>query len=249
MNSHARMLCAALLLSGAAQAADPVGDALAQTQQTNRAAAASQSRINQLDDQTRQMLERFRAASWQAQQLSVYAEQLDQLAGAQDAERESLRRQVTELDRTEREILPLMLRMLDGLEKFVALDLPFLQQERKERLDNLKRLMANPDTGTAEKYRRILEAYQIEADYGRNLGAERAEVDGKTVDLLRVGRTELYSVTLDGDAAAYWDVAAAKWQPLERKYLGAVKRAIRMARETTAAELLVLPMPAAGAVQ
>lgn len=236
-----------LIASTALAQGDALERAVTTAEQTQRGSVQSQERIDRLDDQTKQLLERYRAATWQAQQLNVYADQLAQLTAGQDAEKASLQRQLVEMERTEREILPLMLRMFDGLEKLVAADLPFLQEERKERLENLRRLMANPETGVAEKYRRVLEAYQIEAEYGRSLGAERTQIGERTVDVLRVGRTGLYAITLDGAETFYWDAATAKWRELDRKYEAAVKKGIRMARETMAADYLVLPMPAAGA--
>lgn len=241
-----RIWAATALLAGVsvlAHATDPIAQALDATQAANAKARASQQRVNALDDQTRQLLERYRAATWQAQQLDVYAQQLGQIAASQEAEKISLQRQLVEMDRTEREIMPLMLRMLNNLEKFVALDLPFLQDERKDRVEALKLLMTNPEANIAEKFRRILEAYQIEADYGRGLGVERAQVDDKTADVLRVGRTALFYLTIDGDSAGRWDAKAGKWLPLERGYVKSVRQGIRIAREQTAADLLTLPMP------
>lgn len=233
------------MLAAVASAADPVGQAVDAVVAGSRADKASQERVNQIDDQTRSLLDRYRNALWQSQQLTVYAQQLDQLAAAQDGEKQSLERQIAEIDRTERELLPLMLRMVDTLEKFVAEDLPFLKQERGERVANLKRLMGDPEAGIAEKYRRILEAYQIEADYGRSLGAERAEVAGRVVDVLRIGRTQLYYLEMDGKDAGYWDAVNGKWLPLDRRYLASLRKGIKIARETTAADLLALPVPVA----
>lgn len=235
------------VVAGAALAADPVSQAVDATIQANKAAAASQQKIDQLDDQTKLLLERYRKASWQAQQLKVYAQQLEQLTAAQEGERQSIERQIAELDTTERELLPLMLRMTDTLEKFIAMDLPFLQDERNERVENLRRLLADPEKGIAEKYQRILEAYQIEADYGRSLGAERADVEGRVGDVLRIGRSALFYLPADGVDAALWDAATAKWQPLDREYVGSVRKGLKIARETAAADLLVLPMPVAAA--
>ncbi len=231
----------------AAGAADPVGQALDATTSANRAASESQGRINQLDDATQQMLERYRSATWQSQQLKVYADQLEELARGQEAERDSLQRQLTEIDRTERELLPLMLRMTQGLEKIVAADLPFLKQERQERVDGIKRLMADPSASNADKFKRILEAYQIEAEYGRTLGAERTEVDHRSVDMLRVGRTALFYLSTDGREAGWWDASKASWQPLDSQYITPVRRGLRMARETLAPDLLQLPMPQSNA--
>ncbi|WP_240783543.1 DUF3450 domain-containing protein [Stenotrophobium rhamnosiphilum] len=236
-----------VLLTGSveliAQAADPVGQAIDASQAANNASKASQQRVNSTDDQTKQMLERYRAATWQAQQLNVYAQQLEEIAGQQDTEKVSLQRQLVEMDNTDREIMPLMLRMLNSLEKFVSLDLPFLKQERQDRIASLKRLMADPEANTSEKYKRILEAYSIEADYGRTLGVERADVDGKVVDILHVGRTALFFLSIDGDAAGRWDANAGKWEKLDHGYVKSVRQGMRIAREQTAADLLTLPMP------
>lgn len=231
------------LINHVARAADPVGQAIDASTAANNASKASQQRVNGLDDQTKQMLERYRAATWQAQQLNVYAQQLEEIAGQQDTEKVSLQRQLAEMDNTDREILPLMLRMLDSLDKFVAMDLPFLKQERQERIASLKRLMADPEANTSEKYKRILEAFQIEADYGRSLGVERAEVDGKMADVLHVGRTALFYLSIEGDASGRWNATTGKWEKLDRKYVKSVRQGMRIAREQTAADLLTLPMP------
>ena len=234
---------AAVLCMGPAGAADPVGQALDATAQANRAAQASQQRINALDDQTRQMLERYRAANWQSQQLTVYADQLEELARGQEAERDSLSRQLGEIERTERELLPLMLRMQQGLEQVVAADLPFLQQERRDRIDGIKRLMADPSASNADRFKRILEAYQIEAEYGRTLGAERSTVDERAVDVLRVGRTALFYLSVDGRDAGWWNAQTQHWEPLDGGAIASIRRGLRMARETLAPDLLRLPMP------
>lgn len=232
------------LMTGAAWAQrDAIGQAIDTTQQTQQASSQSQQRVDRLDDQTRQLLERYRAALWQSQQLKVYSAQVEELTKAQQAERESLQRQIAEMERVERELLPLMLRMIDSLGSFVELDLPFLIDERKARVADLRRMMADPATGTAEKMRRILEAYRIEADYGRGLGAERVEVDGRVMDQLRIGRTALFALALDADRGVRWDAASAGWQPLERRYLPTVREGLKIARETASANLLVLPMP------
>lgn len=235
----------ALTLCAPALAQDAVGKAIDTTVEANRAARTSQQKIDNLDDQTRTMLERYRSATWQAQQLTVYANQLADLVAAQDAEKASLNRQIDEMERTERELLPLMLRMVEGLDKFVTLDLPFLLTERKERVASLKKLMADPEANNAEKFKRILEAWQIETEYGRSLGSERAEVDGRSVDVLRVGRTALYYLSSDGAQAGVWDPASKTWQALAHSYVSEVRHGLRIARETAAPDLLRLPVQAA----
>ena len=242
---HSRFVLAALCISVAAAAADPVGEAIDATVQTNRDAKASQQKINQLDDQTRAALEKYRSALVQAQQLTAYATQMEKLAAAQDAERARLEKQVGEIDGTARELLPLLARMVESLDKFVSLDLPFLKQERNERVAALQKLMDDPDTVLAEKYRRVLEAYQIEAEYGRTLGAERGQVGDRQADLLRVGRAGLFYLTLDGDEAGRWDAKAGKWETMAGKYRKEIRRGLKIARETAAPDFINLPMPVA----
>lgn len=234
-----------LASAACAQGGSPAVEA---TVQANQAARAAQTRIDALDDQTRAALERFRAAIWQAQQLKAYAEQVEPLLATQEAERASVQSQAKEIAESSRDITPLLLRMLDSLDKFVGLDLPFLQAERRERVAALRRMMTDPSTPAAEKYRRILEAYRIEGDYGRGFGAERLELDDggrkKIVDVLRVGRVALYSLTLDGREAAYWEPASKQWKPLSGSYRSALREGLKIARETAAPIVVNLPVPA-----
>ncbi|MGQ0700228.1 MAG: DUF3450 domain-containing protein [Panacagrimonas sp.] len=244
----ARMLGLSLAVAvPCAPAQDAAGKALDAVVDGNRAARTSQQRVDSLDDQTKSMLERYRAASWQAQQLTVYAKQLGELVSAQEGERSSIERQITEMERTERELLPLMLRMVEGLEKFIALDLPFLATERRERLDTLKKLMSDPEANNAEKFKRLLEAWQIESEYGRSIGTERAEVEGRTVDVLRLGRTALYYLSADGKQAGTWNSSSGAWEALPHQHVAQVRHGLRMARETAAPDLLRLPVAAAAA--
>lgn len=223
------------------------------TVQANRASAAAQQQIDQLDDQTRALLERYRAALWQTQQLNVYVQQIGPLLATQDADRASLQQQLQQFAGSSHDLTPLLLRMVDGLDKFVALDLPFLQQERRERISLLKHLMTDAATPQAEKYRRVLEAFKVEADYGGTLGAERMQLDAangnKVVDVLRLGRVALYSLSLDGGDAAVWDAQARQWHGLSGRYRSAIRAGLKIAHETAAPEVLVLPVPAAAAQQ
>ena len=216
--------------------------AIEATRAATRDAAQSQDRVDQLDNQTRKMLDEYRAASWEAQQLTVYADQLESLVEAQEQEKASLQRQSEALERTEQELLPMMLRTVDYLEKFIELDLPFLMTERRERVTSLRKLMNDPAASHADRFRRILEALQIELDYGRHIGAERREVDGRLVDVLRLGRIELYSLSADGREVARWDARAKRWSELPHRYASRVRQGLRMAREIIAPDLVSLPV-------
>ncbi len=143
--------------------ADSQPDTLASAQQqisaTDNSGRNSQQKVEKLDDQTQLLLNEYRQLRAETEQLALYNRQMAAIVYNQDKELESLARQITEIERTERGILPLMSRMLDSLEQFVALDTPFLPQERGARIALLKDLLTRADVTVSEKFRRVLEAY------------------------------------------------------------------------------------------
>ena len=164
----------------------------------------------------------------------------------------SLRRQIDDVELVGREVTPLMLGMLDSIENFVELDVPFLPEERSERMADLHEVMIRADVTDAERYRRIVEAYQIENEFGRTIEAYQGELnlDGSTrqVDYLRIGRVGFYYQTLDGSETGVWDQKQRAWMDASKSASG-VRLGIRMANKQTAPDLLRLPLPTAEAVQ
>lgn len=230
---------------------EPLNDAINVEQATNNAAVQSQKTINKLSDKTQKMLEQYRSANHQTETLITYNKHLKDLLNSQETEKTSLEQQLKDIENTQREIVPLILRMLDSLEQFISLDLPFLPEERKQRLTKLKTMMIRADVTHAEKFRRIVEAYQIENDYGNTIEAYRADLTIKgvssSVDFLRLGRVALYYQRLDGSETGYWDKEQKQWQTLSTNYRNDIRNGLRIARKETAPDLLTLPIPAAEA--
>lgn len=147
----------------------------------------------------------------------------------------------------ERQLPPLLINMVDGLDDFVELDMPFLQQERAERIANLKLLIENPDASDTQKLRRILEAWSIEVEYGSAFITETGAVniDGadRPVDFVIMGRVGLLFQTSDDDAiTGTWDHENSQWVILGSEHRNPVRQAIRMARSQIAPDLLLLPV-------
>lgn len=244
---RAVLILLAAMLPAAVSAQDATGRALEESEALMRDAQGSQQRIEQLDDATRDALLRYRTATQQREQLSEYNTRLSDVVAAQQTELESLEGQLGSIEDTQRELLPLMRRMLESLEQFVVLDLPFLPDERGERLDQLGDLMLRPDVSVAEKYRRLIEAYQIESDYGRTLEAWRGSLEQgdsvRVVDYLRLGRVMLFYQTLDGREQGYWDTGAQAWMALPGAYGRTLEQGLRVARQQQTPMLLRLPLP------
>jgi hypothetical protein len=146
----------------------------------------------------------------------------------------------------ERQITPLMIRMIEGLNQFIALDVPFLPEERQKRLAELQNMMERADVAPSEKFRRVMEAYQIEMDYGRTLeaysGLHTVKGQERDVDFLRVGRTALIFQTRDGSALGIWNKQSKQWDALPDSYRAEVSKALRMAKKQLAPDLLSLPV-------
>lgn len=236
-------------LAGAAS----VGEAIGQGVQDAAAAAASQKTVEKLSDDTETLAAEYRATLQATRSLEVYNRQLESLTASQDREIESLHRQIDRVTEVGREILPMMLRMIDSLEKFVDLDVPFLEEERRDRVQQLRDMMDRADVTISEKYRRVLESYQIEYDYGRNIEAYSGELGAgdrrRTVDFLRIGRLALLYQTLDGKETGTWDHRERKWTVLPAEFRTPVAEGIRMARKQVAPNLIRVPLPAAEAVE
>jgi hypothetical protein len=218
----------------------------------NRAAAASQTKVNQLDDETQTMLGDYRATLRETESLRRYNEQLELQIKSQEQEIVSIQGQILDIERTNREIYPLMQRMIETMEQFVALDVPFLMAERNKRVQTLKETLIRADVSTAEKYRRLLEAYTIEMEYGRTLEAYEdklviGEGEPRTVNFLRIGRTALLYQTLDGDETGYWDIDKKAWVE-DNDYEEHVKDGLKIARKAVAPDLLIAPVRAAETV-
>lgn len=211
----------------------------------------AQSRINELDDERVALTNEYRAALKQNADLEKYNNLLRQTVESREDHVGLLHKQIDRVGNLEREIVPLMFEMLDTLERFVTLDLPFLPSERIERIEKLKALMRDGNVSNAEKYRRILEAYQIENDYGRTIEAydgALSEDDGtgktKTVTFFKVGRVAYLYQTLDGSQTFLWSRAEQAWQPLDDSYNARIKQGIEMAKEQTPPNLMFVPVEA-----
>jgi hypothetical protein len=245
----AAALCAAIWLAPLLAGAQALEQAIDVRTRSNQAGAQSQGRIDKVADQTDELFRQYREEAQRIEALRVYNAQLEKLIASQEAEKATLREQIENVTVIGREVTPLMLRMVEALEQFVALDVPFLETERSNRVHHLKELMDRADVTNAEKYRRILEAYQIENEYGRTIEAYRGSLDqggeSRPVDFLRVGRVVLLYQTLDASELGAWDQAAGKWQPLDRSYRGAIRQGLRIARKQAAPDLLRLPVRAA----
>jgi hypothetical protein len=234
-------------LAAVAETEKPLEPVLSEQIAADQAAIAAQERLNALSDETRELLLQYRQYLSETKSLRDYVDQLSVQVASQGEEIEFVQKQLVEIEVTQREVMPLMQKMLDTLERFVQLDVPFQLQEREKRVAGLKEMMARADVSISEKYRRILEAYQIETEYGRTLEAYQGELGqgegARTVRFLRLGRVALLYQTMDGEETGYWDAGQKQWVA-DDSYRTAVKHGFEVADKVGAPDLLIAPVPA-----
>jgi len=136
--------------------------------------------------------------------------------------------------------------LVERLDRAVTADLPFLPDERSARLASLHRELGDPDSAAAEKLRRVLEAYQVEAGYGGTVELVTGAIDvgGEEVraDVLRLGRLALFWSTPDRSRVGAWEPAQQAWVELPRGDHRAVLQAMDMAARTRPVEVIGLPL-------
>ena len=173
-----------------------------------------------------------------------YNVQIEQQLRSQEQEIATLEQEIAALDGTAVDVQPLLQRMFDELAQFVAADVPFFKDERDQRVARLRELMANVDASASEKFRRLLEAYQIEMEYGRTMSFyKQALADGREAEMVRLGRVTLLYRTVEGGETGYWDNQSKQWVP-DPDSAGQIEDALSIAKEERAPDLIIVPVPA-----
>ena len=231
------------VVTAAEVSVDDVLDAREQYQST---AALSQRKIDELDDETVLLLSEYHNELERLQDLNTYNANMRKMRASQEAEKVRLGQELADVEVVRRELLPLMVEMIDTLGSFIELDQPMLLDERTARVQSLQDNLNRSDVALGEKYRRVIEAYQIEAEYGQNIEAYEGALSlpGRelTVDFLRVGRVALYYVSLDRSEAGLWHPGEQRWHALDDAFLDQLEYALRVARKQAPPNLMELPL-------
>ena len=251
MSKQTRNLAQALALSlslvvlGAANAAT-LNDIFAATKSINDEAKRSQAKIDALTEETRDLFGEYKTVLKEIEGLQVYNSQLQKQIDNQSTEMRELSTSIDQVTLIERQITPFMLRMIDGLEQFISLDMPFLLEERNKRTQELRLMLERADVAVSEKYNQVFRAYQIENEYGRTMESysETITVDGteRKVDILKIGRVVLAYQTLDGESTGIWNKQTKQWESLSDDYAQSVRNGIKMARKQLAVDLITMPV-------
>lgn len=189
--------------------------------------------------------DRYARTLAEAEITARYNTQIEQQLRSQQGEIAALEQQIAGLDATAEAVEPLLQKMYTQLDEFVKNDVPFFPAERAQRMERLRDLMARVDAPAAERFRRLMEAYQIEMEYGRTMSAYKDKLaDGREAEFVRLGRVSLFYRMTDGGETGYWDNQKKTWVP-DRDSARAIEQALGIAKEQRAPDLIVVPVPAA----
>jgi len=212
-------------------------------------AEKSQKKIDKIVEGAQERLIQYRSLLKQIEGLEAYNKQLSTQVTSQENLIQRFDESITQVALIERQISPLVAKMADSLETFVELDLPFHTAERQERLAFIQDNLVAADVDVAEKFRQVIEAYQIENEYGRKIDSYQDIVNlngvDQEVDVLRVGRIAMVSQTKDTRTSASWNNDSKTWEVLDNlTYRNAIRQGIKMAKKQASINILTLPIAA-----
>ena len=245
-----KALCLLSVISASEVYAASLDDVLGVRSSTTIEGAKSQAKIDEVTEQTRDLLQQFKTVMKVVDGLRVYNQQQRRLIQNQEDELSELEQSIDNVTVIERQIGPLIEKMIVNLEKFVELDIPFLISERRERIEFLKDTLDRADVSVAEKFSQVLQAYQVENTYGTTIEAytDVIELEGKSrqVDMLKWGRVSLVFQTPDAESTGVWNNETRQWVMLPDEFRTGVRDGLRIARKTQTADLVHLPVSAPG---
>jgi len=235
---------------------DPVeilGDSLFVQNDSTIDSKGSQEKITDLSVETQELLGEYRLVLQQIDRLIAYNDYVERLITDQEEQIVNINRQLQDFALIERGIVPLMLESIETLDRFIDLDVPFLLEERKDRVNRLRVIMNESDITVSEKFRQIMDAYQIETSFGSDIEAYTGFLDingeSKQVDFLRIGRTSLTYQTPDQKETGFWNKQTQQWEDLPRKYTDYIKEGLRIAKKQITPDLIQLPVEAPRVMQ
>ncbi len=229
-----------------AQSIDPIVEV---GKQRTMAAKASQAKIDRLADETATLLSDYKTVMKQVDGLKVYNARLERQIANQERRIRDIDTSIAEAAVIQRQIPPLVTRMLDGLEQFINLDMPFDLDTRLGNIEAVRANMDRSDVTSAEAFRQVLELYSIELQYGRGIEAYTDTINlygaEREVDILRIGRVALVYQSTDGAETGAWNKDTQSWEELSAgDYSAAVRKGVRIAKKQATIELLNMPVSA-----
>ena len=206
----------------------------------------AQEKIEELDEISKKVYFEYKDTLNEYKSLKNYDDQLSEIIDAQFQEITNINQQIDSLDDINVDILPLLKTMTDTLRKVIELDIPFLKDGRVQRVNSLDELLLRADITTAEKFRKVFEAYQIEANFGKTIenypGYITLNNNQIAVDFFRLGRLGLFYRTPDGNETGFWNLESNNWSHEGSSLDTNIKAALDISNRQSPPNFITLPL-------
>ncbi len=206
----------------------------------------TQKKTEEWREEKQKLIDRYERLEQERIQLETHTNQLAEKNAAIRQRIADKKKQLEDSERIQSEIAPLMEAQIAELDRHLETDLPFLPDERRQRIDRLEALRLDPDVAVSEKFRKVMEALLVEAEYGNTIEVyqQTVGVAGKEmlVNVFRLGRIGLFFQTLDGKTSGAFKVATSDWRPLPPSTNRVIGEAIDIGAKRQPVEILTMPL-------
>jgi len=205
-----------------------------------------------------------------AQKISLAQQKL--FVAQQDAEIKSLNEQIDGVEEWKASIDPMVGKMTTSIANKIKSDYPFDLNRRLPRLQSLEKTIKDPAATVGEKYRKALNIYKLEVNYGQSMEAQKGDhpinptirvgddrfekdEDGKVKldknglpvevfdgSYLRYGRLAYVYLQADGSQALRYDLNAREWVELPKSSIADIRRGVKIASGEAAPNVVRAPL-------
>jgi hypothetical protein len=206
-----------------------------ETQKAVDAWAAEEKELLEKIDRSERALKRV---AWEQRKTSEYLETLENKIA-------DLREKALEMERINRELLPILDQGLESLAACVQGDPPFDKAGRLGRVEDAAHILNDYDAGLLVKTRTLFDALAREVDVGYSVDIQETEIDieGRStrVKLMKAGRVGLYALSMDAEKAYVWDAGQKIFLPVDGS-VREIDEAVQIVERIRIIELTRLPM-------
>jgi hypothetical protein len=250
INSGGLVLVSVLLMAAISYAVDNLSPPLLlkDIDRTTQSDQQMQQKAAQWEEEKQLLISDLQESNsqsrWLDHQIKKYQIYIQKQLASIDA-LEQKRAEVLEINQS---LEPFLEEIYQRLAAFIEQDLDFLAQERQKRLQFLRDSLDDYHIGLSEKCRRMMEALQVEAEYGRTVEVKDAvlDIEGQpvAVRIFRLGRVTLFYQSLDGKKVGRFHADTGQWDAIDERFAAIISQAVEMAERRRVIDLLDLPIGA-----
>ena len=206
----------------------------------------SQKEVEKWAEEKSALEAEFETLTETKERLSSDVERLSADASAREKRVEALNDQIRSMEKISENLTPFLESVHERLAELIRQPPPFLIEERTARLENLRETLDDTAVPMGEKFRKVMEALFIEAEYGNTVETyqHKIEIGGEEVlaTVFRLGNMALFFETLDQESVGYFDLAENNWVSLPPESNREIRAAVEIASKVRPAEIVSLPL-------